>query len=48
MVRACRWHPAQFDGEADRAELADLLKRSAKLFGDYGLGLRRARSGLRA
>ncbi|MFB7807789.1 hypothetical protein [Streptomyces virginiae] len=46
VVRACQWHPAQFDGEADRAELAALLKRSAKLFGDYELGLRRSRLGL--
>ncbi|MEU3666778.1 MULTISPECIES: hypothetical protein [Streptomyces] len=46
-VRACQWHPAQFDGEADRTELAALLKRSAKLFGDYELGLRRSRLGLR-
>lgn len=48
VVRSCPWHPAQFDGEADRAELAALLKRSAKLFGDYELGLRRTRLGLRA
>ncbi|MFD9083965.1 hypothetical protein [Streptomyces erythrochromogenes] len=46
-VRACQWHPAQFDGEADTAELAALLKRSAKLFDDYGLGLRRGRLGLK-
>ncbi|MEU6398422.1 hypothetical protein ABZ867_15825 [Streptomyces cinnamoneus] len=46
-VRACQWHPAAFDGEADRTELAALLKRSAKLFGDYELGLRRSRLGLR-
>ncbi|MFE7096871.1 hypothetical protein [Streptomyces erythrochromogenes] len=47
-VRACQWQPAQFDGEADAAELAVLLKRSAKLFDDYGLGLRRSRLGLKA
>ncbi|MFD5621784.1 hypothetical protein [Streptomyces yangpuensis] len=44
-VRSCQWHPAQFAGEADTAELAALLKRSAKLFHDYDLGLRRNRLG---
>ncbi|MFC9823728.1 hypothetical protein ACFWG6_24015 [Streptomyces erythrochromogenes] len=46
-VCACQWQPAQFDGEADTAELAALLKRSAKLFDGYGLGLRRSRLGLK-
>ncbi|MFJ2595883.1 hypothetical protein [Streptomyces erythrochromogenes] len=46
-VYACQWHPAQFEGETDTAELASLLKRSAKLFDDYGLRLRRSRLGLK-
>ncbi|MEU5146996.1 hypothetical protein AB0G42_07315 [Streptomyces yangpuensis] len=46
-VRACAWHPAQFAGEADTAELAALLERSAKLFHDHDLGLRRNRLGVR-
>ncbi|WP_051807379.1 hypothetical protein [Streptomyces sp. NRRL F-2664] len=45
-VRACPWHPGRFAGEADRAELTALLKRSAKLFGDYELSVRRTRLGL--
>ncbi|THA80663.1 hypothetical protein [Streptomyces sp. A0592] len=46
-VCACQWHPAQFEGETDTAELAALLKRSAKLFDAYGLALRRSRLGLK-
>ncbi|MFI8449587.1 hypothetical protein [Streptomyces erythrochromogenes] len=45
-VRSCPWHPAQFAGEADTAELAALLKRSAKVFHDHDLGLRRSRLGV--
>ncbi|WP_079250729.1 hypothetical protein [Streptomyces amritsarensis] len=48
VVCACPWHPAEFGGEADTAELAALLKRSAKLFDDYGLGVRRNRLGPRS
>ncbi|MGW7438636.1 hypothetical protein [Streptomyces sp. NPDC054849] len=45
-VRGWHWLLTCFTRQADRAELARLLKRSAKLFDDHELALRRARLGL--
>ncbi|MFD9519207.1 hypothetical protein [Streptomyces sp. NPDC059979] len=45
-VRGWDWPLTRFTRQADTAELAALLKRSAKLFDDHELALRRARLGL--
>ncbi|MEJ8645051.1 hypothetical protein WKI68_35150 [Streptomyces sp. MS1.HAVA.3] len=45
-VRGWDWLLTRFTRQADTAELAGLLKRSAKLFDDHELALRRARLGL--
>lgn len=46
LVRGWKWHVTLHFAEADRAELAALLGRSAHLFDAYELGLRRSRLGL--
>ncbi|MFI5763394.1 hypothetical protein ACIA8F_20955, partial [Streptomyces sp. NPDC051563] len=46
IVRGWNWQATLRSAEADRTELAGLLGRSAHLFDDYELGLRRSRLGL--
>ncbi len=46
LVRGWNWQATLHRAEADRAELAELFRRSAHLFDAYELGLRRSRLGL--